>query len=429
MRLINTRNPKERASFAEAILGGAIKGGGRYVPEPIPCFRDIPQLLAMDFQTRTLEILTRFLGEEFSREELEGVVSSVYDFPLELVQLRDGMFALELFHGPTGSSKDFGARFLARMLGLVSRQSDFHLRTVLLATAGDTGGAIAHALHGLRGFRTVILYPKDGVTPIQEAQMLAPGGNVLAYGVEGSFDHCEAMVKASLENEELSKKLAFTVAGSANIARIMGMLPLWFEAVAQLRARDCRDEPVISIPTGGCGTIASAMLARKTGLGIKALVVATNTNRVVGNYLDTGQFQPFPAVSTLSSAMDVGNPGDLERLRHFLGDNLTEARAQLRWDSLSDADTRRSMWEMHAAGYLPEPHAAVAHGVLRERLGLKETGVFLATAHPAKFREVLERDMNLTVDVPARFSEALSKPVHRKVLAADLKALRAVLDS
>lgn len=428
MRLVNTRNPKDRATFAQAILRGALPGGGRYLPEPIPCFRDIPTLLGMDFQSRTVELLTRFLGEEFSRDELQEVVAQVYDFPIKVVEVREGLFAAELFHGPTGSVKDFGARFLARMLTLVSSHEDFKLRTVLLATAGDTGGALAHAMRGLRGFRTLILYPKDTVSEVQEAQMLAPGGNVLAYAVNGSFDHCEALVKASLESEELAKKLNFTVAGSANIARILGMLPLWFEIVAQAREQHHRDEPVIAIPTGGCGMLASASLACKTGLGLKALVAATNANRVVPEFLETGHFKPFPAVATLSSAMDVGNPGDLERVRLLHGDNLVEMRNLIRWASLSDGDTRRSMWELHAAGMMPEPHTAVAHGVLRERLGLKETGIFLATAHPAKFRERLAREMNLEVETPEFLAEALRKPGTRRELPADMKALRAVLD-
>jgi threonine synthase len=429
MRLVSTRNPKDRATFAQAIQVGMAKDGGLYTPEPLPCFRDMPQLLDMDFQTRSVEILHRFLGEEFDHDELETSVRDAFDFPVPLVKLKGGVFALELFHGPTHAFKDFGARFLARMLELVAKKEGGKLRTVLTATSGDTGSAVAHAFHGRKGFRVMVLYPKHGVSALQEKQFATLGDNVLSYAVEGSFDDCQALVKASFKDPELIRKLCLTSANSINIARLLGQVPYYYEAVAQLRAMDIRDAPIIAVPSGNFGNLFAGLMAWKTGLPVKAFVVATNVNRVVPDYLESGAYQPGPSIATLSNAMDVGNPSNFERIRHLFEENLEAMRSILRWGSLTDAETRRSMWEMNAVGYLPEPHAAVACGVLKERLGLREAGIFLATAHPAKFREILERDMNLQVALPPALAEVMDKPVQSKTLPADFQALRAELEA
>lgn len=429
MRLVNTRNPQDRASFAQAIQVGMAQGGGLYVPEPIPCFRDVHALLAMDFPSRSATILQRFLGDEFERDALEEAVRGAFDFPVPLVKLRDGIFVLELFHGPTLAFKDFGARFLARMLALVSQQGGSHLRTVLTATSGDTGSAVAHAFHGVKGIRVMVLYPKGGVSELQEKQFATLGDNVLAYAVEGSFDDCQAMVKASFEDAEMARSLALTSANSINIARLLGQVPYFFEAVAQLRALDIRESPIIAVPSGNFGNLCAGLLAWKTGLPVKNFVVCTNANRTVPDYLEGGEYRPRPSIPTLSNAMDVGAPSNFERIRHLFGDDVAAMRAILRWGSRTDAETRKSMWEMHASGYLPEPHAAVAHGVLQERLGLKEVGVILGTAHPAKFREILERDMNLSVELPPALAEVLDKPVRAKTIPATLQALRAELEA
>jgi len=428
MRLVNTRQSSDRATFAQAIQVGLAKGGGLYVPEPIPCFRDVYALLAMDFPTRSVEILHRFLGDEFERDHLEEAVRGALDFPVPLVKVREGIFALELFHGPTLAFKDFGARFLARMLALVTQQEGGRLRTVLTATSGDTGSAVAHAFHGVRGVRVMVLYPKAGVSELQEKQFATLGGNVLAYAVEGTFDDCQALVKGAFEDEALAKKLSLTSANSINIARLLGQVPYFFEVVSQLRALDIRESPIIAVPSGNFGNLCAGLLAWKTGLPVKAFVACTNANRTVPDYLEGGEYRPRPSIPTISNAMDVGAPSNFERIRHLFAGDRAAMKAILRWGTRSDAETRKSMWEMQSCGYLPEPHAAVAHGVLQERLGLKEVGVFLGTAHPAKFREVLARDMNLSVELPPALAEVMDKPVLSKTLPATLQALRAELE-
>lgn len=434
MRLVSTTNPRQRATFAQAILEGVAPDGGRYVPEPLPCFRDVPVLLDMDCQSRSAEVLLRFLGDEFSRDEIEGIVARVFDIPTPLARISSGLFALELGHGPSGSSKDFGARFLAAMLEQIQRREP-GLRTVLAATAGDTGGALAQALHGLKGFRVVLLYPQGHVSPVQERLMM-PGGNILAYAVEGDFEACRRMVDACVADRELARSIGLVPAGGANIARVLGMVPIWYELAAQLVALDIRESPVVSVPSGTGTTLCSGMLAWKTGLPIKAFVAATNANRALCDALENPHPEPNRAViPTLSNAMDVAFASDWARILKQFEDRPERLRTQLRWGSLDDAKTRQAMWELSAAGYTPEPHTAVGYGVLRERIGLKEPGVFLATAHPAKFREQLERDMNLRAPVSPALEAALSTSlancldpsIHRKSLHADPQALRAAL--
>lgn len=427
MRLVSTRNPKLRSTFLEAVQGGPAPDGGLWIPEPIACFRDMPQLLAMDFQARSLEILGRLLGEELSREELAPIVREAFDFDVPLVRVRDRVFALELFHGPSLAFKDFGARFLARVLMLLGEREGARLRTVLTATSGDTGAAVASAFHGVRGVRAVVLYPKGRVSELQERQIATHGGNVLAYAVEGSFDDCQAMVKAAFADPAVAAPLNLTSANSLNIARLLAQVLYHVEGVAQLHARSLREPALIAVPSGNFGNLCAGLLAREMGLPVKAFVVATNANRTVPDYLDTGDYRPRPSLATLSNAMDVGAPNNWERIAHLFKGSLEALRAALRWGSLDDAGTRRALWELNAAGYLADPHAAVAFGVLEERRGLRETGVFLGTAHPAKFADLLARDMNLTVPLPPALAELQARPVLSKPLAASYEALRAEL--
>lgn len=424
MRLISTRNPKERSTFSEAIQSGVAPDGGLFVPEPIACFRDIPHLLEMGFADRSLEILHRLLGEEFSFEELEVPVLEAFDFPVPLVKVSDRVFALELFHGPTLAFKDFGARFLARMLTLVGSKGAPRLRTVLAATSGDTGAAVAHAFWKQRGCRVMILYPKGRVSELQERQFATLGSNVLAYAVDGSFDDCQALVKACFEDSHLSNSLNLTSANSINVARLLAQTLYYFEAVAQLRAQGLRDAPVISVPSGNFGNLYAGLLAKEMGLPVKAFVAASNCNRTVPDYLETGEYRPRPSIRTLSNAMDVGNPSNWERIEHLFKGSLPAMRETLRWGSLEDQATRRAMWELHHYGYLPDPHGAVAYGVLEERRGLGETGIFLATAHPAKFGDLLMKDMNLELELPTALAETLAKPLLAKPLANDFEALK-----
>jgi threonine synthase len=427
MRFVSTRNPRQRATFSEAIQVGPAPDGGLYVPEPIACFRDIPRLLEMDFQDRSLTILHRLLGEEFSLEDLEGPVLEAFDFPIPLAPIGDRVRALELFHGPTLSLKDFGARFLAGMLVLLGSKQGPRLRTILVATSGDLGAAVAHAFWKERGCRVVILYPQGRVPEFREQQLASLGGNILAFAVDGTLEDCQVLVDACFEDAALVKALNLAQAGAANVAELLAGLLLFFEALAQLKAQGQRDAPVVAVPCGSLGTLYAGLLAKAMGLPIKAFVVATNANRVVPEWLESREFRPRPPIPTLAPALDSGHPASWERLEHILGSKGEGSREGLRWGSLDDQGIRRALWELNHFGYLSEPHGAVAYGVLEERRGLGETGIFLATADPALAQEILRQDMNLAPELPPALAECLTRPLLARPLPNDLAGVKKLL--
>jgi threonine synthase len=420
MKLVSTRTPSFSATFLEAVQAGLAPDGGLYVPVAIPRFRDVDDLLSMTFQDRSVEILHRFLGDECERSIVDELARSAFTFPAPLVKVDGQISALELFHGPTLAFKDFGARFLARVLALGATN---HRRTVLTATSGDTGAAVAQAFHGVRGVQVVVLYPAGRVSPLQERQFATCGGNVLALAVAGSFDDCQRLVKGAFEDAGLVAKLGLTSANSINIARLLAQSLYYFEAAAQAGS-----EPlVISVPSGNFGNLTAGLWAQVMGAPIAAFVAATNANRVVPDYLDTGAYQPRPSVATLSNAMDVGAPSNWERIHAlFHGDHVAMAAA-LRWGSCTDAETVQTVLELHRRGYLTDPHGAVAYHVLRSHLREGEQGVFLATAHPAKFGEVLEPVLGRAIALPKALSDLLAKPLLCEPLAADQAALRSRL--
>jgi threonine synthase len=418
MRLHSTRTPSLGATFLEAVQAGLAADGGLFVPDELPRFRDIPDLLTLDFSSRNVEILHRLLGGEFPRTVVEELARSAFTFPAPLVKVGDGISALELFHGPTLAFKDFGARFLARVLAI---DTGDHRRTVLTATSGDTGAAVASAFHGLPGVRVVVLYPAGRVSPLQERQFATCGGNVLALAVGGVFDDCQRLVKGAFEDAELVARLGLTSANSINIARLLAQTLYYFEAAAQVEG----DAPlVVAVPSGNFGNLTAGLWAQRMGAPIPAFVAATNANRVVPDYLDTGTYDPRPSVATLSNAMDVGAPSNWERIFALFGGDHDAMAAALRWGSCTDAETEQTVVELDRAGYLADPHGAVAHRVLQARLREGEQGIFLATAHPAKFREVLAPALGREIPLPKSLSDLLGLPLLNEPLAADQAALR-----
>jgi threonine synthase len=421
MRLVSTRTPELGATFVEAAQAGLAPDGGLFVPVAIPRFADVPDLLRLDFATRSAEILHRLLGDEFSRAVVEQLARSAFTFPAPLVPVDGRIGALELFHGPTLAFKDFGARFLARVLAL---GAEGQRRTVLTATSGDTGAAVASAFHGLPGVQVVVLYPAGRVSPLQERQFATCGGNVLALAVDGAFDDCQRLVKGAFEDAELVVRLGLTSANSINIARLLAQTLYYFEAAAQVEG----DAPlVVAVPSGNFGNLTAGLWAQRMGAPIAAFVAATNANRVVPDYLDTGVYQPKASVATLSNAMDVGAPNNWERISRLFKDDAWALRQNLRWGHLSDPETGFVLRELKGLGYLADPHAAVAFGVLRERLGITETGIFLGTAHPAKFADKLEPILGIPIPLPASLAEAQARPLLAEDLAKDFEALKTAL--
>jgi threonine synthase len=413
-----------RASFRQAVLAGIAPGGGLWMPEPLPVFDDWPELLDLPWNERCAVILDRLLADELGREPVAKAAREALDFPVPLVPVRPGVFALELFHGPTLAFKDFGARFFAAVLDLVREPG--RPVTILTATSGDTGAAVARAFWKRSGVRTVVLYPKGRVSALQELQLATLGENVTALSVDGAFDDCQALVKAAFADADLTARHGLTSANSINVARLLPQILYYAEAVAAL-LRVGIALPVISVPSGNFGNLCAGLLARAMGLPVKSFIAATNANTTVPDYLETGDYRPRPSVATLSNAMDVGAPNNWERIEQLFGGDLDALRQVLRWGAKSDEGTERSIRDLRALGYLADPHAAVAWGVLADRLAPGEIGVFLGTAHPAKFLPVYER-MGIEVQIPPALSDLLGRPLLAREIPNEIGALREVLE-
>lgn len=426
MRLVSTRDPQRSANFRQAVLAGIAPGGGLWMPDPLPVFPDWPELLDLAWGERCAVILGRLLADELGREPVAQAVREALDFPVPLVPVTPGIFALELFHGPTLAFKDFGARFFAAVLELVREPGQ--PVTILTATSGDTGAAVARAFWRRPGVRVVVLYPRGRVSALQELQLVTLGANVTALAVDGAFDDCQALVKAAFADAELTGRHGLTSANSINVARLLPQTLYYAEAVAALRRLGSAGPSVIAVPSGNFGNLCAGLLARAMGLPVKAFVAATNANTTVPEYLDTGEYRTRPSVATLSNAMDVGAPNNWERIEYLFQGDLEALRRVLRWGAQSDEETEGSIRDLQANGYLADPHAAVAYGVLKDRLAPGETGVFLGTAHPAKFLPVYEK-MGIEISIPSALSELQGRPFLARKIPNDFGAMREVLDS
>ncbi|HEX3528561.1 MAG TPA: threonine synthase [Thermoanaerobaculia bacterium] len=411
MILHSTRDTTHKASFAEALIRNLAPDGGLYIPERLEPWPDVEDLLALSWPERCTEILVRLIGDEYDRAHLAAVTREAFNLPVPITRLDDRISAVELFHGPTLAFKDFGARFLARML--------HPPRTILTATSGDTGAAVARAFWKLPGIRAVVLYPQGRVSPLQEKQFASLGDNVLALAVEGSFDDCQALAKACFADRDLSAALGLTSANSINIARLLAQTLYYFEAVAQHGGR-----PVIAVPSGNFGNLCAGLIAHRLGLPVRAFVAATNANTVVPEYLETGLYRPRPSVATLSNAMDVGAPSNWERIESLFQGDWQALRGALRWGSLDEEGTRKTIRDLDAGGYLCDPHGAVAYAVLSKNLQPGETGLFLATANPAKFKEALEPVLGREIPLPPALREVAGRPLLAEVMPVDMEDLK-----
>lgn len=420
----STADPAVAVSFTEAVRSNVPPGGGLYLPARLAPLPDVPRLLELGWLERAPALLRPLLGPEPPEAELDALLADAFSFPAPLVEVREDRFALELFHGPTLSFKDFGARFLARFLAWAeARGGASPRRLVITATSGDTGSAVAQAFWGLPGFRVAVLYPRGRVSPFQELQMATLGGNVRAFAVDGSFDDCQRLVKACFADGALSADLGLTSANSINVARLVAQVLYYFEAVAQLRRHlPAGPRPWIAVPSGNFGNLCAGLLAARLGLPLAGFVAATNANRTVPDYLETGDYRPRPSLATLSNAMDVGDPNNWQRISWLFGDEVEQLRRSLRWGSAGDPETREALAALAALGYAGDPHGAVAWHVLERSLGPGEVGIFLATAHPAKFEATAEA----AGPVPA-LAELARRPLLSEPLPNSLELLRSEL--
>ncbi|KOO14728.1 threonine synthase [Vibrio xuii] len=422
MKLYNIKENDEQVSFGQAVRQGLGRNQGLFFPQELPKFDDIDALLAEDFVSRSTKILSALIGDELAEEKVNSMVDAAFQFPAPINKVKDGVYALELFHGPTLAFKDFGGRFMAQSLAAVS---DGGKITILTATSGDTGAAVAHAFYGMEDINVVILYPKGKISPLQEKLFCTLGKNIHTVAIDGDFDACQALVKQAFDDAALREEIGLNSANSINISRLMAQICYYFEAASQL-SKEERENLVVSVPSGNFGNLTAGLLAKALGLPIKRFIAATNENDTVPRYLETGKWDPKPTVATTSNAMDVSQPNNwprIEELCQLKGWGLDT----LGKGKVSDEQSAESVRDLKAQGYLCEPHGAIAYRLLDEQLQEGETGLFLCTAHPAKFKEVVDEILGSDIDLPAPLAKHAAMELLSEDLANDFDLLKEVL--
>jgi threonine synthase len=424
---LNKQSPD--VDFKEATIKGQAPDKGLYFPHTIPVhepafFDNIAQYSNEEIAFRLIQ---PYVGGTIPDDTLHTIVKETINFPIPLVRVNESIFSLELFHGPTLAFKDVGARFMSRCLGHFAHERSEKV-VVLVATSGDTGGAVAHGFYDVPGVEVVILYPSGKVSSVQEKQLTTLGKNIHALEVTGTFDDCQQMVKQAFADEALNKKIFLTSANSINVAR---WLPQQFYYVfAWKQWADKQHPPVISVPSGNFGNICAGLLAHCSGLPVKHFIAACNANAVVPSFLASGDYQPKKAIATISNAMDVGNPSNFVRILELFHHKLGDLRTVLTGYSISDDETREVMKEVYQQyKYLPDPHGAVGYLALQRYLQQHagEKGMFLETAHPVKFYDVVEPVIGESVPVPAAIEEQLKLTKQSSVIAPDYAALKEAL--
>ncbi|MCY1636610.1 threonine synthase [Marinifilum sp. D737] len=410
MKYFSTNNKELRYSFKEAVIKGLAPDRGLFFPIEIPKLSDqfFNELPGKSLAEIGFEVARHFVGEDINEEELKNICKEVFNFPIPLVRVEEGVYSLELFHGPTCAFKDVGARFMSRCLGAFAKESNKNI-TILVATSGDTGSAVANGFLGVEGVNVIILYPKGKVSHIQEQQLTTMGQNITALEVEGTFDDCQALVKEAFANEELNAEYKLTSANSINIARLLPQSFYYFYAWAQLQEKN--KEVIVSVPSGNYGNLTGGLLAKQMGLPIHNFVAAANRNKIVPDYLNSGKYEPKPSVQTISNAMDVGAPSNFSRMMEIYKEKYSDVIKDLKGAWYSDEETKVIMKEVFdRETYILDPHGAVGYLGLNKYLNKeKQVGIFLETAHPAKFKDIVEDVIEKEVEIPNYLQECLQK--------------------
>jgi threonine synthase len=417
MQLTNIKLPEEKVSFLQAVRQGLGQQQGLFFPTHWPKL-DIEPLLAMSLVERSSAILQALIGDELSAAELHQMVANAFTFCAPLQPVTDDISCLELFHGPTLAFKDFGGRFMAQAL---SKAQAGNPTTIVTATSGDTGAAVAHAFYQQSGVQVVILFPKGKISPLQEKLFTTLGENITTLAVDGDFDQCQALVKQVFDDKALVKQLSINSANSINISRLFAQICYYFEAFAQLPA-DKRDNVVIAVPSGNFGNLTAGLIAKALGLPIKRMVAATNANDTVPRYWRSGDWLPKTTVATLSNAMDVAAPNNWPRVEALLQQGVI-TRDAIEAVMVDEDDTVLGVRQLAQQGYLSEPHAAVAYKALKRSMQPGEYGIFLGTAHPAKFKEQVENILGTPIALP----EVLARCAAEQSLSIDIAADFAML--
>jgi len=434
MRFVSTRADRlAGVSLRTAMLEGLAPDGGLYVPERIEPWQtsELKRLPTRTLTETAYRALRPYTRDELDATTFEAVVVAALNFPIPLVPVEPGVYALELFHGPTLAFKDVGARTMARLLA--SLDSGEQPLTILAATSGDTGSAVAHAFHGVPHTRVVILYPEGRVSPTQEAQLTMfnrETSNVRAYAVSGSFDDCHRLTREAFADSRLRQRVRLTSANSVNIGRLLPQMVYYFHALAQLGREFAFPAPIVCTPSGNFGNLTAGLMAKRAGLPIGQFIAATNINDVVPQYLESGHFAPRASVQTIANAMDVGNPSNFERMLWLYQQDCAAMRQDVVGTRCGDDAVRLTIQRVfEERGYLLDPHSAIAYMGLKQRqIDGEAVGIFLATAHPAKFGEIVEPIIGRPVPRPEPLAHALAGPRHILKIDATFEAVRGTVD-
>ena len=415
MKYYSTNGKTPMVTLAEAVVKGLAADRGLFMSEhigkmPKAFFNNIS---SMSLQEMSFAVAYMLFGDDIDSDDLKHIVSDTLNFDIPLVKVDDQRYSLELFHGPTLAFKDVGARFMARLLGHFNRQNgEDRMVNVLVATSGDTGGAVANGFLNVPGVRVFVLYPSGKVSRIQEAQFTTLGNNITAIEVNGTFDDCQALVKSAFMDKELNSHMMLTSANSINVARFLPQMFYYFYAYAQLmKAGEDLNNIVVAVPSGNFGNITAGLIAKFMGLPVKRFIAANNRNDVVYNYLQTGVYTPKPSVATIANAMDVGDPSNFARILDLYHNSWEAIKAEISGFTYSDEQIAQTLADVYRQrGYLLDPHGAVAYRSLQEGLQPGEVGVMLETAHPAKFKSVVDSIIGEDIDIPQRLAAFMENP-------------------
>ncbi|HEY5408772.1 MAG TPA: threonine synthase [Ginsengibacter sp.] len=426
MLYFSTNNNSPKVDFREATIKGQAPDKGLYFPEVIPVLdKDfISDIEKYSKEEIAFKVIQPYIGDLIPTQELERIVAETIKFDFPLVKVEENIFSLELFHGPTLAFKDVGARFMSRCLGYFVKDNNKKV-TVLVATSGDTGGAVANGFYNVEGVDVIILYPSGKVSSVQELQLTTPGKNIKALEIDGTFDDCQQMVKQAFVDEELKKKLFLTSANSINVARWLPQQFYYFFAYQQWN--DKSNPPVISVPSGNFGNICAGLLAHRSGLPVSHFIAACNDNNVVTEYLLTGNYLPKKSVATISNAMDVGSPSNFVRVLELFDREFHSLKNVMSSYSFSDDETKDILKNVYLNNnYLLDPHGAVGYGALKKYLEQHPhaKGMFLETAHPVKFYDVVEPVIHQKVAMPASINNLLSLQKQSTKLKANYQQLK-----
>ncbi|NDW12198.1 threonine synthase [Bacteroides sp. 214] len=405
MKYYSTNHQAPLASLQEAVVKGLASDKGLYMPETInPLPKEFfEQIDTLSFQEIAYQVANAFFGEDVPAEVLKAIVYDTLSFDAPLVQVTDNIYSLELYHGPTLAFKDVGGRFMARLLSYFIKQQGQKDVNVLVATSGDTGSAVANGFLGVEGIHVYVLYPKGKVSEIQEKQFTTLGQNITALEVDGTFDDCQALVKAAFMDKELNEKLLLTSANSINVARFLPQAFYYFYAYAQLKKLGKEQQMVMCVPSGNFGNITAGLFGKVMGLSIKRFIAANNRNDIFYQYLQTGIYTPRPSTTTIANAMDVGDPSNFARVLDLYKHNHKAITAEISGATYTDEEIRETVKQVYQEeNYLLDPHGACGFRALKEDLKPGEIGVFIETAHPAKFLETVEEIVGERVEIPAK---------------------------